>query len=382
MRDFLRQFLLHTIGFCSILMLAGCSPDIQPLYDQAKIDAFQRPDSPPKNWHPDVIIQLSSSLLEDVLMIALDEHIQDQSGKKQKITPRITIKPTLELDKVKLRAAKTCKNCLAITTKISGDAQPIIAGSPIPLPFKGTITGEVALTLEEEGQLTAVLKKVSNIKLDLTLGSIRLPLDNALSKWLQEEVIPLLEPIPLSKIGGTQLPLQAIRLSPDGASLRIEALSAISSGDLPLNIPEPPQTGWSAIVSQNSLITLARQEAFNQGEIQDGIHLDPFDLIVQEQQFELQLRIWKLGEKNWWRTYLVTGDLLLEGEQMMLSGKDAKQTNQSRGAGLSDPLALLGGKLYHQSHCRRLTTIHPRTTRVRDRQLSNPLFCQKCRRAV
>ena len=86
---------------------------------------------------------------------------------------------------------------------------------------------------------------------------------------------------------------------------------------------------------------MMRRIAFEEGLLEHEIGIDPRSFSANGADFTLGLRIWRLSGAGWWRDYTVKGQMGLQGQELVLTGKDAIEGEKSRGAGLADPLALL-----------------------------------------
>ena len=73
-----------------------------------------------------------------------------------------------------------------------------------------------------------------------------------------------------------------------------------------------------------------------------GVAIDPVDLKIQEDAFELALRLWKIeGRGLWWRDYTATGTIQQKEHKLKLKGETVTEGDTSERAGLVDPLALI-----------------------------------------
>jgi hypothetical protein len=120
---------------------------------------------------------------------------------------------------------------------------------------------------------------------------------------------------------------------------------AVGPGDGP-----PNGADWSVRIAQQTVLSLARREAFKAGPQALDLAVDPRDLRIKGGDFELDMRLWSLGGFGWWRDYTVKGEILMRGEDMVLRGTDAAEGEHSPGAGLANPLVALadGDNTYHQ----------------------------------
>ena len=89
---------------------------------------------------------------------------------------------------------------------------------------------------------------------------------------------------------------------------------------------------------------------------------DPRALDIKRGAFELQLRLWRIKGRGWWRDYTVSGSFTHENGRVVLEPKDVRQTGQSPGAVLVDPLAALAEGHILDGMARALQTSVPTTS--------------------
>ncbi|MEC7946562.1 MAG: hypothetical protein VX265_03280, partial [Myxococcota bacterium] len=86
---------------------------------------------------------------------------------------------------------------------------------------------------------------------------------------------------------------------------------------------------------------LMRRMAFEAGPQELDVAIDPRALAVDGDRFTLALRLWRLKGAGWWRDYTVEGRMGVQRGALRMVGRDAREGEKSRGAGLADPIALL-----------------------------------------
>ena len=93
-----------------------------------------------------------------------------------------------------------------------------------------------------------------------------------------------------------------------------------------------------------ALLNIARREAFTLGEVSPGtgIYAEPTSLDLEGQGFEMGLRVWRLDGTDWWRDYTLSGDISILKEELVLKATAVKEGDKSEGAGIADPIALIG----------------------------------------
>ena len=78
------------------------------------------------------------------------------------------------------------------------------------------------------------------------------------------------------------------------------------------------------------------------GVVGYGVAIDPVGLKIEEDAFELALRLWKIeGRGLWWRDYTATGTIQQKEHKLKLKGDSVEEGDKSPRAGIVDPLALI-----------------------------------------
>ena len=148
-----------------------------------------------------------------------------------------------------------------------------------------------------------------------------------------------LPPIPMGTIN---LPVRGIRLNSTPLSQNIELRSNIEHS---MNVTASAlalEEDWELWVHQDTLLGWTQQRAFSMGIVGYGVAIDPVDLKIQEDAFELALRLWKIeGRGLWWRDYTATGTIQQKEHKLKLKGETVTEGDTSERAGLVDPLALI-----------------------------------------
>ena len=99
---------------------------------------------------------------------------------------------------------------------------------------------------------------------------------------------------------------------------------------------------WELWVHQDTLLGWTQQKAFSMGVVGYGVAIDPVDLKIQEDAFELALRLWKIeGRGLWWRDYTATGTIQQKEHKLRLKGDSVKREKKVNERVWSDPLALI-----------------------------------------
>jgi len=225
---------------------------------------------------------------------------------------------------------------------------------------------------EEEGsKLELVLAEIRHI--EAGSGQFRgISPQGEVAQWAHARMVDAAKPVYLGTVGGPNLPLSDIRVLPAKAGTRIE-LATNASARTPILTPSPPMTGdWIGGVSTPSLLSLIRRAAFEAGEIMMEVHADPTALHVEDDNFTLNLRLWRLAGRGWWRDYQVTGKIVAHANRVRFKAENAVEIAHSRRAGVVDPLALLAkGQLLEaiESGCNQIIPI-PKKASIGDENLA------------
>jgi hypothetical protein len=213
----------------------------------------------------------------------------------------------------------------------------------IPAKIRGVV--DVDVTPEQVNRtwtVTARVKEVRDVKVQL--GRLPQVVRKLAEDEVAEQVRGALRELPdwsMSAIDGSSLPVRAARVAPSRAGIRVEMLTE-SPSPVPVAAQAKLTEGWRLDVSQDSLVDLARAEAFRAGPVSHDVVVDPTDLRIGHGTFELDLRLWKTTGSGWWRDYTVQGSLAKGADRFALKARDVEQTGASEGAALADPLAYLG----------------------------------------
>ena len=125
--------------------------------------------------------------------------------------------------------------------------------------------------------------------------------------------------------------------------VELEILSNVPGGT-PLRALPAPKSGVEVAMSESVVSAIARRAAFQAGTLDLDVAADPRGIDVDGSQFTLDLRLWRLVGRGWYRDYQVTGDVGVKNNgrsKLSFVAKDAKETGSSPGALLVDPMAAL-----------------------------------------
>ncbi len=323
-----------------LALLAGCAGNIAQLYE-AERDAVLRPvPAAGATWSGDLRLRLHADVVQALSEAALEEGLLAwektlTAGRLAELTPSATVtKLTL--------TPGGCESCMHLSATVSGKASWSMGPLSGRVPFTGKVKGSVALALEPAGQGWTLMGQVASID-KLTLRSVslgQLDATDLLRGW-SEQALQQAPAFAITALGGEALPLRGARLSLAEDWLEIEALSDVNGGEALPAATAPLESDWELRTSSQTALALMRLAAFRAGTLSLDVAADPRRLEVSGEEFALDLRLWRLAGRGWWRDYTVTGTLRVADQQLQLTPTHAEEGDKSPGAGLADPLALL-----------------------------------------
>jgi len=322
-----------------LFALLACAAKIHELYDASRVYALQDPAPVAETWQPDGVLQLSGSLVEDLLGTSLDGAF---SGVEPIDVGVGTIAPKLSVKKLQI-IERGCDTCIGVSGTLRGNAAVDIGPLETKVPLSLKLEADLELRSITEGQARRVELRIKSVdKAKVRFGEdIALDASPVLEEW-GEDLVEAVPPVPLGTLGGGDLPLRGLRLIQVDGGVRAELLTEAAHGEPLVELGSMPKQGVAVAISEDTLLDFARRKAFEQGEIQLDIHAEPTSLDVEGERFELGLRLWRLTPRRaWWRDYRVSGALTLEDGRLQLVAEDVEQVANSPGASVVDPLSLV-----------------------------------------
>jgi len=342
-----------------ILALVGCATNIHELYEEEKAQVLKDPPPLSEPWEPDMHIRVGEEALERLVTKAVSSGL----GKKQK---KVHVDNPLGLDvwfrpkaKVKnlhltpLERTKSCSACFRLSVKVGGEVQWGVGKLKGSLPLRAKAAGKVGFALDtEQGgwQLMGTVKDVGKLEVDsLVAGSV--DVSGALKGWVQTALNEV-PPLNLGSFGGEGNPLLALQAYTNasseegGASLHLRGRT-----DLPFekSVAEPDwelDSDWELVLPEETVGVFARRHAFGLGLLEHDVALDPRGVGFENDAFVMDLRLWRLAGRGWWRDYDVNGTMAVQRGHVRLRSDNVEEGEKSRGAGIVDPLAFLAeGKI-------------------------------------
>jgi hypothetical protein len=187
-------------------------------------------------------------------------------------------------------------------------------------------------------------------------------IDGQLRSWLSDKLLSRVKPVKVAQFSAEDLPLRAVSILPDAKRVRIALLTDSGVVDAPLDGVVKLTDGFQLDIAQASLTAMARRAAFEKGVLTHDVVADPRELSIKRGTFELQLRLWRIKGRGWWRDYTVTGTFTHDKGRLMLAPTEVEETGQSAGAVFVDPLAALAEGLILDGMAKAMETSVPTTS--------------------
>jgi len=325
----------------ALVLLAACA-SIRPEFDAARKAAMAQPPPLADPWRPDVELQLSAPLVEELL----DEAVAHQRALKTELTlGPASATPRLTLDEVTVRRSRRVDGLL-LDLDLDGRVKWSLGPADGRLPASASARVEVVVdAVREEGDRWATSVRIVSVhELDVEVAGASVglaELDREVRGWLDTALVQA-PPIPLSVVGGEGLPLRAVRATGAGRGIRILGKS---TAPLDVAVDRPrgmPDGGFRLAVHEESLLALARRASFENGAVGYQVVPEPSRLAFTPGGFELGLRLWRPVGRGWWRDYDVVGTTDVRRDRVHLEATEVTEAGNSKGAALADALAALG----------------------------------------
>ncbi len=329
-----------------LLGLWGCVPDVRPLYEEEKARAAIIATDAPTQWAPDLVIGIGEAALGHAVDAAGTEALERSAKLLELSLPlgaAAQLKPKLRVTKAELKPGEGCDSCLHFDLDLRGDVKwslGVLGGS---FPVHVEVGGQLQILVENGTKVVARPFRVGKVVIaGADFGALRVDPSALLQDYVRAAIGEALPPVPLVDLAESGLPIRLVRIKNGKDAIRIEVLTDVP-GALPAVVPDPGREGIIVGISETALAGLLRREAYASGLHEMNIAVDPRAVTVEGDRFGLDLRIWRLEGKGWWRDYDVQGTLAIENGKLRLRTDErlVKQVASSPGAGLADPLAAL-----------------------------------------
>jgi len=347
------------------LLCGGCAKSVIPLYESAREAALAKPGKVKDDWKPDAVLHLSADALNPLIEAVLEKH----GTLSEKLDLKVgTLTPNLKVKKLTLGPAKGCKGCIGVDAKLAGSVawRTVIAKGKEDLSANLSFNAVVEV-IEEDDQfvihmipknLRDVSAKVAGKSLDYAEGPIE--------KWVAANVLDDIPPLPIAKLGSGEVPLRAVRASATGDTIQLQLLTSSPTPKSVAVDRTKVESGWKLEISTDSLVDLAAAASFENGAVGYSVVPIPTGLAFADgEQFTLDLRLWRIKGKGWWRDYEITGTTKLTDKGLKLKPESVEEAGQSPGADVADPLAMIGEGVILKTIEKALTTTLPSDQKTR-----------------
>lgn len=343
----MRGALLASVAFVAV----GCAKDIKPEYAARRAAVLAPPTEVPAGWDGDGYLVLSDDLFDELVGAALDK--SGAFRRKVELGRRAHFTPALALTQLSFLPSDRCDTCVRVEVELDGRCSWQIGNSSGERPLSGHIDFDAEISaVRQEADWVVQLAPRDVHEADLELGgrtfrTIQKLASGTIQDWATEHLFENIKPIPITRFEA-DLPLRAVRVRTERDHLALELLTEAPAVDL----VDPPtlQKGddWALGVSQAALLHAARKAAFNKGELAHDVFAEPLDLRIDKGTFILDLRLWRLKGRGWWRDYRIRGTWTRVDGGFDFQAVEADETGRSKGARTVDPLAALAeNKILH-----------------------------------
>ncbi len=349
----------------AMMLLVACGPDIRALHAQARADALAtlngalRPD-----WQGDVRVEISPPALRDAARASVEAalHALPPTHVPLPLGLRVTLAPELALDSLTLSADPACPTCVDAALDLGGTVRWTLGGRSGSVEVHGGAAAVLALEVEERTKVLARLRDVRRVRLQIgAIPALDVDATDAIGATLRESLARRVPPTLLTDAATMELPMQTLRVRARGSGAVVEMLSD-APGAVAVPDGEPLADGVRARLGYPTLTALLRREAFRSGAVGLDTWVDPRGLRFGDGTFSLDLRLWRLAGRGWWRDYAVTGSARVRDGALVLAANQAEERGRSAGAMLADPLAALAEGFVLRGLARALTTTLPGET--------------------
>ncbi len=327
-----------------LLALFACTPDIRGLYEEERTSALEVATERPRDWKPDVSLQIAGPDFEEAVGTALESALT--RARDPLVVPiglglEARLRPEFTVQEATVAGSTACPACLSFDAELTGRATWSLGPASGTIPLDVSAQGVFALEVADGNVVQATPRSVSSVRVKVKdVGGLKVNPSKQIQAWMTDQLSTRIPKIRIVELDTSLLPLRDLRLRSEDGAVRIEALSDVP-GSRPLGAVEAPAAGVRLAISETALVGLARRAAFQKGELTMDVYADPLEMNVEGSAFTLDLRIWRLVGRGWWRDYRIFGELSAKGGAIHLAPTRVEELGKSAGAGLVDPLAAL-----------------------------------------
>ncbi|MEN0065758.1 MAG: hypothetical protein AAGA48_26705 [Myxococcota bacterium] len=328
----------------ALLALSACVSVI-PEFEAAKSRSLAAPGPTPTTWQPDAVLHMSGSAVNAMVRDA----IQDYGTFSARIDlTAFALVPNLELTEMSVSPGKGegCDDCLGVAIKLDGllGLDTLVGETSTTLGADGSMDVRFLVDQSEDGTWTVSVQPTRFRFLNVSVGPVAVGvggLGETIEGWIDRNLIATVPPQEMMSLAPEDLPIKALRIVPDEGSVQFHLLTrATERGGVAVDGPRP-EKGWRMDISQRSIVSLARTEAFKAEPLTRGIVPVPNLFSMDSDSFTLGLRLWRTEGRGWWRDYEVKGTVRVDNDEIKLKATDVQQVDKSPGAAAADPLVAL-----------------------------------------
>lgn len=329
------------------LTLLGCTPDVTHLYAGERETALAVATDVPAGWKPDAAVAIASRDLAVALSAVVTTAV---SADRPAITLPLplgiqaSLKPDLKVKRAKISSTTDCAACFSLDIALEGDARWEAGPASGTVPISAAATAIIAVSVRDGSIVEVKPRRIGSLAVEVpSLGNLRVNASGPLQEWLRATLLNKVPAIRVATLAVSALPVRDLRLTTSADRLQIEILTNVPGG-VALRALPAPSSGVEVALSESVLSGLARRAAFKAGTLDLDVAVDPRKIEVEGEQFTMDLRLWRLVGRGWYRDYSVTGSLgVTRGTRprLTLSATDARETGASPGAIFVDPIAAL-----------------------------------------
>ena len=327
-----------------LLSLAlACTPDVRGLYAAERARALATDSVVPPSWAPDVRVDIAAPALADAARASLDVALRDLQpvdfalplGLNAELTPRLRVEGLAVEDMAR------CETCITTRVSLAGTLGWRLAGTSGDLPLRVDTTVGLAADVVDATRVRARVEDVDRVTVSLgRIEGLRLDPAPALKDAVRAAIARKAPPVVLGDLADAEMPLRAVRLRTRAGSLQAELLT-----DVPVSatVPDapPPARGIRVRMADSVVTALARRAALQEGPVALDVVVDPRGIQLDADALTLDVRLWRLVGRGWWRDYRARGTLAVTDGKVKLGTVSADEVGSSKGSGFVDPLAAL-----------------------------------------
>ncbi len=329
-----------------VLMVLGCTPDVMNFYAQERETALAVATDVPAGWKPDAAIGIASSDLADAMAVVITTAVASNPELTLPLPLGIqaSFRPDLAVRRVKIAATTDCAACFSLDIALSGSARWEAGPATGSVPISASATAIIGVAIRDGSVVEAKPRRIGSLSVEVpSLGNLRVNASGPLQEWLRSTLANKIPAIRIATLDTDALPVRDLRLSTTSERLELEILSDVP-GAVALRALPAPAHGVEVALSEGVVTGLARRAAFRAGTLDMDIAVDPRSIEVDADTFTMDLRLWRLVGRGWWRDYLVNGKISVASgakSRLSLVATNATETAASPGALFVDPVAAI-----------------------------------------